>query len=82
MGRNLGLRLACLKMQGSFFVYFFFFSLSLSLTYSLCKMLACSGRERERERTKIGCTPKGRMATESSKKGSEKVLGRVLGKGF
>ena len=30
----------------------------------------------------IGCTPKGRTATQRSEKGSEKVLGRVLGKGF
>ena len=30
----------------------------------------------------FGCTPKGRTATQRSKKGSEKVLGRVLGKGF
>ena len=30
----------------------------------------------------IGCTPRGRTATQRSKKGSEKVLGRVLGKGF
>ena len=30
----------------------------------------------------MGCTPRGRTATQHSKKGSEKVLGRVLGKGF
>ena len=31
----------------------------------------------------VGCTPKrGRTATQLSKKGSEKVLGRVLGGGF
>ena len=32
----------------------------------------------------LGCTPKGagRTATQRSEKGSEKVLGRVLGKGF
>ena len=31
----------------------------------------------------IGCTPKGAYGnTQRSEKGSEKVLGRVLGKGF
>ena len=29
----------------------------------------------------VGCTPKGRTATQHSKNGSEKVLGRVLGQG-
>ena len=33
------------------------------------------------KKSKIGCTPKGRTATLRSKKGSEKVLGRVLGRG-
>ena len=30
----------------------------------------------------LGACLRGRTATQSSKKGSEKVLGRVLGKGF
>ena len=31
---------------------------------------------------KLGARLRGRTATQRSKKGSEKVLGRVLGKGF
>ena len=33
------------------------------------------------QKQELGARPRGRMATQRSKKGSEKVLGRVLGKG-
>ena len=39
-------------------------------------------RARCSERGILGARLRGRTATQSSKKGSEKVLGRVLGKGF
>ena len=38
--------------------------------------------ENSEEILKLGARPRGHTATQRSKKGSEKVLGRVLGKGF